>query len=112
VSKFHSIWSTITRESNLGRMGWILGENQVFQRPLTGQCPALLDNIQCDLDKEHPSVFSFRNSQSENVRLYRKMSGPTGQCPTETFSPMFVHDFGHILLTGCPIGPILFLLHL
>jgi hypothetical protein len=33
---------------------------------------------------------------------------PVGQCPTETFSPMFVHDFDHILLTGCPIDLILF----
>jgi hypothetical protein len=33
---------------------------------------------------------------------------PIGQCLTETFRPMFIHDFGHILLIGCPIDPILF----
>jgi hypothetical protein len=31
-----------------------------------------------------------------------------GQCLTEIFSPTFIHSFGHILLTGCPIDPILF----
>jgi hypothetical protein len=70
VSKFHSIWSTIAQESNLGRNEQILGETRVFQR------------------------------------------APTGQCPTETFNPTFVHGFGHILLTGYPIDPILFPLHL
>jgi hypothetical protein len=28
------------------------------------------------------------------------------------FSPMVVHCFGHILVSGCPIDPILFSLHL
>jgi hypothetical protein len=56
VSKFHSIWSTIAQESNLGRNGRILGENRVFQRPPTGQCPAPPDNVRLDLDKVRPSV--------------------------------------------------------
>jgi hypothetical protein len=34
------------------------------------------------------------------------MSDPTEQCPTESFRPIFVHCFGYILLTGCPINPI------
>jgi hypothetical protein len=38
VSNFHSIWSNIAQESNLGRKGQILRENHVFQRPPTGQC--------------------------------------------------------------------------
>jgi hypothetical protein len=36
---------------------------------------------------------------------------PVGQCPTETFSPMFFHGSSHILLTGYPIDHILFPLH-
>jgi hypothetical protein len=55
VSKFHSIWSTIVQESNLGRKGWILGEKHVFQRPPTGQYPTPPDNIRRDLDKVWPS---------------------------------------------------------
>jgi hypothetical protein len=36
------------------------------------------------------------------------MSGSTGQCLIETFRLMFIHGFGHILLTGCLIDLILF----
>jgi hypothetical protein len=36
VSKFHLSWCPIARESNLGRKGWILGEDHIFQRPPTG----------------------------------------------------------------------------
>jgi hypothetical protein len=39
VSKFHLIWSIIAQESNLGRKEQILGENRIFLRPPTGQCP-------------------------------------------------------------------------
>jgi hypothetical protein len=35
------------------------------------------------------------------------MYGSTGQCSTDSFSPMFVHCFGRILLTECPFDPIL-----
>jgi hypothetical protein len=31
------------------------------------------------------------------------MSGSTGQCLIGTFSPIFVHDFGHILLTDAQL---------
>jgi hypothetical protein len=108
VSKFHSIWSTIVQESNLGRKEQILGENHVFQVLPTGQCPALPDNIQRDPDKVRPSVLSSKSPQSDNVRLYRTMSDPAEQCSTDNFSLTFVHDFGHILLTGCPFDLILF----
>jgi hypothetical protein len=69
MSKFYSIWSTIPQESNLGRKGQILGENHVFQRPPTEQCPAPPDNAQRDPDKVRPSVLSSRNPQSDNVQL-------------------------------------------
>jgi hypothetical protein len=39
---------------------------------------------------------------------YRTLSENLGQCLTEIFSLTFIHGFGHILLTGCPIDPILF----
>jgi hypothetical protein len=39
----------------------------------------LPDNVQRDPDKVQPSVLSSRNSQSDNVRLYQRMFGPTGQ---------------------------------
>jgi hypothetical protein len=29
MSKFHPVWGRIAQESNLGRKGWILGENHV-----------------------------------------------------------------------------------
>jgi hypothetical protein len=51
------------------------------------------------------------NPQSDNVWLYLTMFGSTGQCLTETFSPTSIYGFGHILLTGCPIDSIVFLLH-
>jgi hypothetical protein len=108
MSMFHLIWSTIAQESNLGRNGQILGENRVFQKPLTGQCPAPPDNVQRDPDKVEPSILSSKNPQSDNVWLYRTMFGSTRQCPTKSFSLMFVHCFGHILLIGCPIDHILF----
>jgi hypothetical protein len=78
VSKFYSIWSTIFQESNSVRKGQILGENRIFHRPPTGQCPAPLDNVPRDPDKVQPSVLSSRNTQSNNVWLYRIMFGPTG----------------------------------
>jgi hypothetical protein len=74
VSKFHLIWSTIAQESNLGTKGRILRENRVFQRPPTGQYPALSNNVQHDLDKVQPSVLSSKNPQLDNVQLYWTMS--------------------------------------
>jgi hypothetical protein len=79
VSRFHLIWSTIAQESNLGRKGQILRENCVFHRPPTGQSPAPPDNVQRDPDKVQPSVLSSRNLHSDNIRLYRIMSGLTRQ---------------------------------
>jgi hypothetical protein len=51
VSKYHSIWSTIAQELNLGRKGRILGENHVFQKSLIGQCSTPPDNVRRDLNK-------------------------------------------------------------
>jgi hypothetical protein len=42
---------------------------------------------------------------------YWTLSENPRQCLTEIFSPTFIHGFGHILLTGCPIDLILFPLH-
>jgi hypothetical protein len=39
MSKFHSIWCPMAQESSLGRKGRTLGENRIFERPPTGQCP-------------------------------------------------------------------------
>jgi hypothetical protein len=38
------------------------------------------------------------------------MSNPTGQCPTDSFSLMFIHYFDRILLTECLFDLILLLL--
>jgi hypothetical protein len=70
VYELHSIWGTIAQESNLGRKGQILGENRVFQRPQTGQCPAPPNNVRRDPNKVQPLVLSSRNPQSDNVWLY------------------------------------------
>jgi hypothetical protein len=40
------------------------------------------------------------------------MSDPTGQCLFDSFSLMFIHCFGRILLTEYPFDPILLLLAL
>jgi hypothetical protein len=79
VSKFHLIWSNITQESNFGRKGWILGRKI------------------CSRDFLPDFVWPYR-TLFENPR----------HCPTWTFSPMFIHDFGHILLIRCPIDLIFF----
>jgi hypothetical protein len=42
----------------------------------------------------------------------RTMYGRTGQCPTDSFSLMFIPYFGRISLTKCPFDPILLLLAL
>jgi hypothetical protein len=72
----------------------------------------LPDNVRCDPDKVRSSVLSSRNLQLDNVWLYQTLYGSTRQCPTDFSSLTFIHCFGHILLTGCPINPILFPLHL
>jgi hypothetical protein len=79
VSKFHSIWSTIAQESNLGRKGRILGENNIFHRPPTGQCPAQTDNVQRDPDKVRPSILSSRNHQSGKSRVPVRCSSTSKQ---------------------------------
>jgi hypothetical protein len=78
VSKFHPIWCPIAQESMLGVKGQILWEKRVSRYLL--------------LDK-------FQNSWT--------LSGPTPDIVRpRVFSPMFVHSFGHILLTGWRIDPI------
>jgi hypothetical protein len=81
VSKFHPIWCHIAQESSLGRKGWILVKNHVF-----------------------------RDLLSDNVGFYDTMSKTPGQCPTDSFSSMFINYFGRILLIECPFDPILLLL--
>jgi hypothetical protein len=84
VSKFHSIWCPIAQESRLKRKGWILWENRVSRYLIP-----------------------------DKVRNSHTLSGPTPDIVRpRVFNPMFVNSFRHILLTGCPIDPILFLLRL
>jgi hypothetical protein len=35
------------------------------------------------------------------------MSNPTGQCPPDSFRPLFIYCFCRILLTRCPLDPIM-----
>jgi hypothetical protein len=55
---------------------------------------------------EESDVFWEEKSAPETS--YQILSGPPGLCPLGSFSPTFVHGFGHILLIGCPINPIIF----
>jgi hypothetical protein len=105
VFKFHSIWSIITQESNLGK-------NDRFCEKIAFSRDLLSDNVW-----PHRTMSDVTQTRSglqfcALETLSQTMSGSTGQCLTETFSPTFIHDFGHILLTGCPIDLILFLMHL
>jgi hypothetical protein len=61
----------------------------------------------------------FRDLLVDNVWSHRIMSDLTqtmsdliGHCPSDSFSPTFIHCFGRILLTGCLFDLILILLAL
>jgi hypothetical protein len=51
----------------------------------------------------------FSSPLLRSINFHRSV---VSRCYTERiFSPAFIHYFGHILLTGCPIDDILFPLH-
>jgi hypothetical protein len=66
-----------------------------------------IENHPIRILKDGPLISDMVLSQVPEISS-RTMSGSAEQCPTDNLSPMFIHCFGHILLTGCPIDSILF----
>jgi hypothetical protein len=107
VSKFHLIWCPIAQESSLGRNERILGENRISrdlppdnvwsQRTMSGLTRRMSDLTWTifNLQFEFPETSQWTKSSLNR------------QCPSDSFSPTFVHYFGHILPTECPFDPIL-----
>jgi hypothetical protein len=85
MSKFHSVLCLVAQESRCEKKGPVLIKNCV-------QFWADQTSLGHFLDKSG-------TVPSELVRI-------------GVFSPTVVHCFGHILLSRCPIDPILFSLHL
>jgi hypothetical protein len=63
----------------------------------------------CVLSAVHIYLAMFRSPLLRSINFHRSV---VSHCYRERiFRPTFVHSFGHILLTGCSIDLILFLLH-
>jgi hypothetical protein len=92
VSKFHSILCLLAQESRLIKKSLVLRKT----------C------AQFWVDRTTPDSFP---DKSENV-LGRLVWVWSGLFRIGFFNLMFIHYFGHILLTMCPIDLILFPLHL
>jgi hypothetical protein len=77
----------------------------------TGQCPMWPEQgLNLSFEFQRLPIVQYP-ALPNSVRSYRTIYGCIGQCPTDSFSLTFIHYFGYILLTGCPIDPILFPLH-